>query len=41
MKDLDAYNVLNVKVVEGEDVADDEGVEEVFKVVAEVSEGVS
>ena len=36
--DWDAYNALNVKIVEGERVADDEGVEEAFE-VAEVSEG--
>lgn len=39
--DRDAYNALNGRVEEGEEVADDEAVEETFEVVAEVSEQVS
>ena len=36
--DRDAYNALNAEVEEGEEVADD-GLEEAFEAVAEVSEG--
>ena len=37
--DRDAYNALNGKVEEGEEVADGEVVEEAFEVVVEGSEG--